>query len=105
MEVSNFYGIRAVKERQQVQFEVRLEQWSQDNQAFDRTGLVQRINTILDIPIPQTVIPVLPGRNLTLLLEIAVMNHLLIKKGRNVPHEIEEDLISRIIDKEKDKRR
>jgi len=102
VEVSNYYGIRAVKERQQVQLEVRLEQWSQDNQEFDRTGLVQKVNSILDIPIPQTVIPVLPGRNLTLLLEIAVMNHLLIRQGRNIPREIEDDLINRILDKELD---
>lgn len=100
VEVASFYGIRSVKDRQQIQFEVRLEQWSADNQDFDRTGLVQRVNTILDIPIPQTIIPVLPGRNLTLLLEIAVMNHLLLKRGRDVPREIEEDLIQRIIGKE-----
>lgn len=100
VDVSAFYGIRSVKERQQINLEVKLEEWSRENQDFDRTGLVQQLSTILDIPIPRTVIPVLPGRNLTLLLEVAVMNYLLLQKGRNVPEEVEKDLIERIIRKE-----
>ncbi|OPL18471.1 MAG: hypothetical protein AVO35_03845 [Candidatus Aegiribacteria sp. MLS_C] len=104
VDVSAFYGIRSVKERQQIHLEVKLEEWSRENQDFDRTGLVQQINTILDIPIPRTVIPVLPGRNLTLLLEVAVMNYLLLQKGRNVPEEVERDLIERIIRKETESR-
>ena len=100
VDVSAFYGIRSVKDRQQINLEVKLEEWSKDNQDFDRTGLVQKVSTILDLPIPRTIIPVLPGRNLTLLLEIAVMNYLLLKKGRNVPQEVEKDLIARIISKE-----
>jgi HPr kinase/phosphorylase len=100
VDVSAFYGIRAIKERQQINLEVKLEDWSAENQDFDRTGLVQQVSTILDVPIPRTVIPVLPGRNLTLLLEVAVMNYLLLQKGRNVPEEVEKDLIDRIMRKE-----
>jgi len=100
VDVQSLYGIKAVKERQQIHLEVRLQDWSRENQDFDRTGLYQRVSTILDVPIPQTILPVLPGRNLTLLLEIAVMNHLLILQGRNVPREVKEDLIERIISKE-----
>ncbi|NOQ21859.1 MAG: HPr(Ser) kinase/phosphatase [Candidatus Aegiribacteria sp.] len=100
IDVSAFYGIRSIKDRQQIHLEVKLEEWSRDNQDFDRTGLIQKISTILDLPIPRTIIPVLPGRNLTLLLEVAVMNYLLLKKGRNVPEEVEKDLIERIIRKE-----
>lgn len=104
VDVSAFYGIRAVKDRQQISLEVKLEEWTRENQDFDRTGLVQQLSTILDVPIPRTVIPVLPGRNLTLLLEVAVMNHLLLKRGRNVPEEVERDLIHRIIRKETESR-
>lgn len=104
VDVSAFYGIRAVKDRQQINLEVKLEEWTRENQDFDRTGLVQQLSNILDVPIPRTVIPVLPGRNLTLLLEVAVMNHLLLKRGRNVPEEVERDLIHRIIRKETESR-
>ena len=100
VDVSTFYGIRAIKDRQQIHLEVRLREWSKDDQEFDRTGLVQKINKILDLPIPRTIIPVLPGRNLTLLLEVAVMNYLLRSKGRSVPEEIEKNLIETIISKE-----
>lgn len=105
VDVSAFYGIRSIKDRQQIHLEVKLEEWSRENQDFDRTGLVQQVSTILDIPIPRTVIPVLPGRNLTLLLEVAVMNYLLLQKGRNVPEEVEKDLIERIIRKETESRK
>ncbi len=100
VDVSAFYGIRAIKDRQQIHLEVRLREWSKDDQEFDRTGLVQKMNRILDLPIPRTTIPVLPGRNLTLLLEVAVMNYLLRQKGRSVPEEIEKNLIETIISKE-----
>ncbi len=100
VDVSAFYGITSIKDRQQINLEVKLEEWSQVNQDFDRTGLVQEVSKILELPIPITVIPVLPGRNLTLLLEVAVMNYLLFQRGRNVPEEIEQKLIQRIIRKE-----
>ncbi len=100
VDVSAFYGIRAVKSRQQIHLEVNLKEWSRENQEFDRTGLFQKVSTILDIPIPKIVIPVLPGRNLTLLLEVAVMNYLLLQNGRNVPEEVERELIGRILAKE-----
>ncbi len=102
VDVSAFYGIRAVKDRQQIHLEVRLMEWSKDDQDFDRTGLTQKMNRILDLPIPRTTIPVMPGRNLTLLLEVAVMNYLLRSKGRSVPEEIEKNQIETIIRKEQE---
>lgn len=100
VDISAFYGIRAIKDRQQIDLEVRLMEWSKNNHDFDRTGLVQKMNSILDLPIPRTTIPVMPGRNLTLLLEVAVMNNLLRSKGRSVPEEIQKDQIETIIRKE-----
>ncbi len=99
VDVSSFYGIRAFKERQQIQMEVRLAEWDRSNQTYDRTGLSRMQSTVLDVSIPQTIIPVLPGRNLTLLLEIAVMSHMLLASGRNVPEEMERELIERIASK------
>ena len=101
VDVSAFYGIRSIKDRQPIHLDVKLEEWNRNNQDFDRTGFLQQVSTILDLPIPKTVIPVLPGRNLTLLLEVAVMNYLLLQRGRNVPEEVERKLINRIITKEK----
>lgn len=100
VDVSEFYGIRAIKDRQQINLEVKLMEWSKDDQEFDRTGIVQKMNRILDLSIPITTIPVMPGRNLTLLLEVAVMNYLLRSKGRSIPEEIEKNQIETIIRKE-----
>ena len=100
VDVSSFYGIRAIKDRQQIDLEAKLMEWSKDDQDFDRTGLVQKMSRILDLSIPRTTIPVMPGRNITLLLEVAVMNFLLRRKGRSVPEEIEKNQIETIIRKE-----
>lgn len=83
VDVAALYGIKAVKDKQQIDIEVRLQDWSEDL-AYDRVGLEERRTTILGLEIPLIVLPVLPGRNLTLLLEVAAMNHML-SKGANSP--------------------
>lgn len=83
VDVAALYGIKAVKSKQQVDMEVRLKDWSEELD-YDRTGLEERTTNILGIRIPLFVIPVLPGRNITLLLEVAAMEHLL-RKGSSTP--------------------
>lgn len=80
VDVAALYGIKAVKDKQQIEIEVRLQDWSEDL-GYDRAGLDEKRTTILGLEIPLVVLPVLPGRNLTLLLEVAAMNHLLSKGG------------------------
>lgn len=93
--VAALYGIRAIKDRQQVDMEVQLVDWSQ-KPDFDRTGLERSTTTYLGIKIPQVVLPVLPGRNFALLLEVAAMNHLLSSRGVDVPAVLDRRLIERM---------
>jgi len=95
--VPALYGIRSIKDRQQVDMEVRLVDWSQ-RPDFDRTGLDKTTTTYLGIKIPQVVLPVLPGRNLALLLEVAAMNFLLTSRGVDVPAALDKRLIERMQD-------
>ncbi len=95
IDVSALYGVRAVKDRQQVDMEVRLVDWTQ-KPDFDRTGLERSTTTYLGVRIPQIVLPVLPGRNLALLLEVAAMNFMLSSRGVDVPAELENRLIERM---------
>ena len=95
IDVSQLYGIKSVKESQQVNMEVRLEEWTK-NLECDRTGLEKNHNEILGLKIPLVILPVLPGRNLTLLLEAAAMTYLLNEKGCNPAEIFNRSLIDRI---------
>lgn len=95
VDVAALFGIRAVKDRQHVDVEVRLVDWTQ-KPDFDRTGLDRATTTYLGVRIPQVTLPVLPGRNLALLLEVAAMNHLLNVRGVDVPAALDRKLIERM---------
>lgn len=95
VDVSALYGVRAVKDKNAVDLEVRLVDWSQ-KPDFDRTGLDRTTTTYLGIRLPLVELPVLPGRNLTLLLEVAAMSHLLSSRGVDVPAELDQKLIERM---------
>ncbi len=91
------YGIRSVKDRHQVDMEVRLVDWTQ-KPDFDRTGLDRTTTTYLGVRIPQIILPVLPGRNIALLLEVAAMSFLLESRGVDIPAELDLKLIERMRD-------
>jgi len=93
--IADLFGIRSTKDRQQVDLEVRLQAWS-EVQDPDRTGLSKIEASILDVSIPLIILPVLPGRNLSLLLEVAVLNHILDKRGMNPARKLNRALIRRM---------
>jgi HPr kinase/phosphorylase len=95
VDVAALYGVKAVKAKQQVDMEVRLKDWSEDLD-YDRTGLEQRTTNVLGVRIPLFVIPVLPGRNITLLLEVAAMEHLLRTGGSTPARLLNRELIQRM---------
>lgn len=64
----------AVKETEKIDMVIKLEQWDK-NKIYDRLGLEQETTNILGIEVPTTTIPVRPGRNLAIILEIAAMNN------------------------------
>ena len=89
------YGIRSVKDRHTVDIEVRLVDWNQ-KPDFDRTGLDRSSTTYLGVRLPQIILPVLPGRNIALLLEVAAMTFLLERRGVDIPAELDMKLIERM---------
>ena len=92
IDVPALYGIKAVKDRQQIDLEVRLTDWSEEMDC-ERTGLDTERIAMLGVKIPLIVLPVLPGRNITLLIEVAAMTTLLGRVGRNAARELEMDLM------------
>ena len=80
--VRHIYGVGAVKPESNIDLVVKMENW-QDGKAYDRLGLVSETEEILGVKLPCVTIPVTPGRNLAVILELAAMNNRQKKMGFN----------------------
>jgi len=86
VDVSRLFGMGAVKETEKVDMIINLEPWVQ-GKMYDRLGLDTEYTDILGINIPSITIPVKPGRNLAIILEIAAMNNRQKRMGYNTAEE------------------
>ncbi|MDR1131097.1 MAG: HPr(Ser) kinase/phosphatase [Oscillospiraceae bacterium] len=82
------YGVGAVKASQTIHLVVKLENW-EDYRAYDRLGADSEYTEILGLDVPALTIPVRPGRNLAVILELAAMNNRQKKLGYNAAQELE----------------
>ncbi len=85
--VRRIFGIGAVKVTGRIDMLMNLEIWSQ-NKAYDRMGVEEETTDILGLAIPSVTIPVKPGRNLAMIIEVAAMNNRQKKLGYNAAHEL-----------------
>lgn len=80
--VAKLFGMGAVKAENEIDLVVNIVPWQQQT-AYDRLGLEDQYTEILDVKIPMNTIPVTPGRNLAVILEVAAMNNRQRKMGYN----------------------
>ncbi len=88
---SRIFGAGAVKLTEKIDLVINIEQWDV-NKAYDRMGLEKQTTSILDLEIPSLTIPVKPGRNLAVIIEVAAMNNRQKKLGYNAA----EDLLKKL---------
>ena len=74
------FGMGAVKLTEKINMVVQLEPWD-STKVYDRMGLDNDYISIMDIKVPVTVVPVKPGRNLAIIIEVAAMNNRQKKNG------------------------
>ena len=82
IDVRRLFGMSAIKEESDIDLVINLEQWK-DGAMYDRLGLENLYTTILDVQIPSLTVPVKPGRNLAVIIEVAAMNNRHKKMGYN----------------------
>lgn len=85
--VGRIFGIGAVKNTEKVDLVVELEPWDK-HKNYSRTGLENNTMDIMGIEVPMMLIPVMPGRNLAVIVEIAAMSNRQRKMGYNAAHEL-----------------
>ena len=81
------FGMGAVKTTEKIDMVVNLEHWD-PNKTYDRMGIENEYISILGNRVPCLTIPVKPGRNLAIILEVAAMNNRQKKMGYNAAQEL-----------------
>lgn len=89
--VMTLFGAGAVRDFKKISLVMRLEVWREDRQ-YERLGLDEEKMTIIDTDLPLLTIPVRPGRNLAVIIEVAAMNFRLKRMGYNAAVQFTEQL-------------
>ena len=87
IDVCRLFGMSAVKDEAEIDMVINLEQWK-DGAMYDRLGLENLYTTILDVQVPSLTVPVRPGRNLAVIIEVAAMNNRHRRYGYNAAEEL-----------------
>lgn len=92
VDVRRLFGMGAVKETEKIDLVINLENWQQ-GKMYDRLGLDNATVDILGIKVPSIVLPVCPGRNLSVVIEVAAMNNRQKRMGYNTAKEFNKRLM------------
>lgn len=91
IDARRIFGMGSVKMTEKIDLVINLEPWD-DTKAYERMGLADETMDILGLKIPMYTIPVNPGRNLAIIIEVAAINYRLKKMGHNSAKELLEGL-------------
>ena len=91
IDIKAMYGVGAVLMSKSIDLVIHLEAWK-EKKAYDRLGLSDDFTTIMDVRIPQVVLPVRPGRNLAIIIEVAARNFSLKHMGYSAAKELDRRL-------------
>ncbi len=80
VDVESLFGVRSVLEEKNISLLVRLEKW-EEGKEYERLGIEEKHCIIFDVKIPEYVIPIEPGRNLSILIEVAALTQRLKNTG------------------------
>ena len=95
VDVRRIFGMGSIKETEKIDLIINLENWNKDKQ-YDRLGLVTDYSELLGVSVPTLTIPVKPGRNLAVVIEVAAMNNRQKKLGHNAAEELNNRIISKM---------
>ena len=82
LDIESMFGIKAIRMQKWIETQVELIPW-RHNMDYERIGLKERFNRILDVAIPIIYLPVSPGKRIAVIIEVIAMNHMLKIYGYN----------------------
>jgi HPr kinase/phosphorylase len=98
VDVPALFGVKSVRQQKRIEVVVDLQHWDKAAGA-DRTGLQRDTMDILGVQIPKMMVPLNPGKNITVIAEVVAMMHLLRYAGVDVAAQFNDRLIKRMKDK------
>jgi HPr kinase/phosphorylase len=75
IDIAGLFGIRSIRQQKRIEVIVHLETWDEAT-SYDRTGLDPQHVNILGVDLPRVVVPLNPGKNITVITEVVALNHL-----------------------------
>ncbi len=95
IDIKQVFGVSSVKDSARIELIVRLE-LSKDDGNYDRLGLENHTTSLLGVEVPEVVLPLRPGRNVAVLLEVAALNQRLKQEGVFAARELNNKLLERM---------
>ncbi len=95
VDVRHIFGMGAVKESEKIDLVIQLEPWNPEKQ-YERLGLDENFYELLGLKCPTVTIPIKPGRNLAIIIEVAAMNNRQRRLGYNAAAELNKRLMESI---------
>ena len=94
-DVATMFGIGSVMRSKSIDMIVHLEHWI-EGKEYDRVGLDDKTNEILGVQVPWLLLPIRPGRNVAVVLEVAARNLMLKQQGYSAARELEKRMMARM---------
>lgn len=101
LDIQRLYGAGAIKKSTDIDFIIQLEKWN-DDKEYDRLGLDETYKSILGVELPHIIVPVKPGRNIALIVEVAARNIRQKMYGYNAAKELNKRIMDEIKNKKID---
>ena len=98
IDIQSMFGVRAIRFQKRLEIVVELESWD-ENTEYTRTGLDDKFVSIMDVEIPYIKLPIIPGKNITVISEVISLNYLLKHYGHDAAKIFQERLNERIKNK------
>ncbi|MBK7228002.1 MAG: HPr kinase/phosphorylase [Ignavibacteriales bacterium] len=98
IDVQSMFGIRAIRFQKRLEIVVELESWDPEAE-YTRTGLDDSFISIMDVDLPYIKLPIIPGKNITVISEVISLNYLLKHYGHDAAKIFQERLLEKLKNK------
>ncbi|MEM6782619.1 MAG: HPr(Ser) kinase/phosphatase [Bacteroidota bacterium] len=95
VDVRSMFGIRAIRFQKRIEVVVEMEHWERDRE-YTRVGMTGESQGLLGVDLPLVRLPIIPGKNVTVICEVIAMNHLLRHYGYDPAEIMKQRLAERI---------
>jgi HPr kinase/phosphorylase len=95
IDIRSMFGVRAIRFQKRLEVVIELEIWD-DHSEYTRTGLDDVATSIMDVDIPYIKLPIIPGKNITVISEIIALNYLLRHYGYDAAKVLQQRITERI---------